>query len=155
MAGGAGAFASHEASSALWTFRPAPTGPIDVTAVGRTVRARGIRGHEVTALAAADTRSWRGIPLTAPARALLEIAPRLTTRELSDAVEQAQVKRLVTKRDIERTIERAGPRPAFARCGRSSRNPHSRARGPSGASSRSCARRDSLVSSRHVVLSTT
>lgn len=114
MAGGAGAFGSHEASSALWAFRPVPTGPIDITAVGRTVRARGIRGHEVTSLAAADTRTWRGIPVTSPARALLEIAPGLTTRELSDAVEQAQVKRLVTKRDIEQTIERAGARPGVA-----------------------------------------
>ena len=68
IAGGADVFASHEASSALWAFRPAPKGPIDVTAVGRTVRARGIRGHEVTALAAADIRTCRGIRVTAPAR---------------------------------------------------------------------------------------
>ncbi|MDP1847655.1 MAG: DUF559 domain-containing protein [Solirubrobacteraceae bacterium] len=48
--------------------------------------------------------------MSSPARALLEIAPRLTPRELADAVEQAQVKRLVTERDIAATIERAGAR---------------------------------------------
>ena len=51
-----------------------------------------------------------GIPVSSPARALLEIAPGLTPRELADAVEQAQIKRLVTKRDIAATIERAGGR---------------------------------------------
>lgn len=129
MAGGGGVRASHAASAALWSLRPEPTGPIDVTAVGRTVRGRGIRGHQVTRLSAADARTVRGIPVTSPARALLEIAPTLTPRELADAMEQAKIKRLVTKRDVVRAIERAGPRagvvalralieePAFTRSG--------------------------------------
>lgn len=110
LAGGNGACASHEASAALWGFRPPPSGPIDVTAVERCVRARGVRGHQVTALDPADTRTIRGIAVTSPARALLEIAPSLTGREFADAVEQAQVKRLVTKRDIAGTLDRAGAR---------------------------------------------
>lgn len=48
--------------------------------------------------------------MSSPARALLEIAPQLTARELADAVEQAQVKRLVTKRDLEAAIRHAGAR---------------------------------------------
>jgi very-short-patch-repair endonuclease len=56
-------------------------------------------------------RTIDGIPVTAPARALLEVAPELTPRELADAVEQAQIKRLVTKQDIAETLDRAGPRP--------------------------------------------
>jgi len=110
MAGGPGAVASHDASAAMWRFRRPYAGPIDVTAVGRTVRARGVRGHEVAALHRADKTAVRAIAVTSPARALLEIAPRLTPRELADAVEQAQVRRLVTKRDIAATLERAGAR---------------------------------------------
>lgn len=109
LACGADASLTHDASAALQGFRPHPKGPLDVTVAGRHVRVRGIRTHE-SPLAPRERRYVQGIPVSSPARALLEIAPQLTARELADAVEQAQVKRLVTKRDIEATIERAGSR---------------------------------------------
>lgn len=56
----------------------------------------------------------RGIPVTAPARALLEVAAELTPRELADAVEQAQIKRLVTKAQIAAAIERSPRRRGVA-----------------------------------------
>ena len=102
---------SHHFAAALHEMRPHPRGLIDVTILGRRVRRRGIRAHTVETLARADVWLLRGIPVTAPARALLEIAPELEFRELADAVEQAQVKRLVSKRDIAATIERAPRRP--------------------------------------------
>lgn len=68
------------------------------------------RGHDVAEVARDDVRELRGVAVSSPARALLEIAPHLTARELSDAVEQAQIKRVVTRRDIAATIERAGAR---------------------------------------------
>ena len=107
LCAGDGAWATHHASTALWAIRPEPAGPIDVTVIGRRLRARGVRGREVSALSARDIRTIDGIPVTAPARALLEVAPELTPRELADAVERAQIKRLVTKRDIAGAIERA------------------------------------------------
>ena len=48
-----------------------------------------------------------GIVVSAPARALLEIAPELSSSALADAVERAQVKQLVTKRELVAAIERA------------------------------------------------
>lgn len=113
-AAGRDSIVTHDAACGLIGIRPAPEGAIDITVIGRRVRRTGIRAHNVAKVARDDVRQIRGIPVSSPARALLEIAPRLTTRELSDAVEQAQVKRLVTKRDIEQTIERAGPRPGVA-----------------------------------------
>ena len=110
-AAGRGSIVTHDAACGLIGVRPHPDGPIDITVIARRVRPTGIRGHKVTRLARGDVREIRGIPVSSPARALLEIAPHLTARELADAVEQAQVKRLVTKRDLEATIERAGPRP--------------------------------------------
>ena len=113
-AAGRGSIVTHDAACGLMSVRPHPEGAIDITVIGRRVRRTGIRAHNVAKLARGDVREIRGIPVSSPARALLEIAPRVTARELADAVEQAQVKRLVTKRDIEQTIERAGPRPGVA-----------------------------------------
>ncbi len=56
-------------------------------------------------------RDVGAIPVTAPARTLLDNAARLPARELADAVELAQVKRLVTKRDIAAAIQRSPRRP--------------------------------------------
>jgi very-short-patch-repair endonuclease len=108
---GRGSIVTHDAACGLIDIRRHPEGAIDITVIGRRVRRTGIRAHKVARVARGDVRTIRGIPVSSPARALLEIAPRLTTRELSDAVEQMQIRRLVTKRDIEQAIERAGPRP--------------------------------------------
>jgi very-short-patch-repair endonuclease len=56
----------------------------------------------------------RGIPVTSPARALLDAAPELSARELAEAVEQAQVKGLVTKPQMAGTLQRAGARAGVA-----------------------------------------
>jgi very-short-patch-repair endonuclease len=114
LACGNDALASHHASLGLYGVRPLPAGPVDVTVVGRRVRQRGVRCHRTNALHPADRRMLRGIPVTAPARALLEVAAELTPRELANAVEQAQIKRLVTKVELTATIERAPRRPGAA-----------------------------------------
>lgn len=114
IACGARALASHHAALALYGIRPLPEGPIDVTAVGRHVAPRGVRPHTARTLHPAERRELHGIPLTSPARALLDVAPELTRRELADAVERAQVKRLVTKRELAAVIARAPRRPGVA-----------------------------------------
>jgi hypothetical protein len=90
LACGDDALASHHAALALYGIRSLVAGPIDVTTVGRHVAPRGVRPHRVRALHPADRRTLRGIPVTSPARALLEVAPELTRQELADAVEVAQ-----------------------------------------------------------------
>lgn len=108
---GRGSIVTADAACGLIGIRGHPPGAIDITVIGRRVRRTGVRAHNVAKVARADVREIRGIPVSSPARALLEIAPRLTARDLAEAVEQAQIKRLVTKRDVEQAIERAGPRP--------------------------------------------
>ena len=110
---GAGATATHEAARALWALGPRPSGPLDITVPGRHVRVGGIRTHE-TVLQRADVRTLHGISLTAPARTLLDVAATLTPGELATALEQAQIKRLVTKGAIAATIAR-NPRQPGAR----------------------------------------
>ena len=111
LACGGEALASHHAALWLYGVRPLPEGAVDVTVIGRRVRQRGVRAHRARRLDAADRGMLRGIPVTSPARALLEVAPELTPRELADAVEHAQVKQLVTKAELKSTIDRAPRRP--------------------------------------------
>lgn len=59
----------------------------------------------------AEIRALDGIPTTAPARTLLDIASDLPARELAGALEQAQIKRLLTKADIADALSRAPGRP--------------------------------------------
>ena len=95
LAGGDEASLSHWASCTLaglvrWDGRP-----IDVTVRGPAERSRpGIRFHRVRSLDASDVTRRNGIPCTTPARAILEIAPRLTDRRLKRLVRQAQAERL-------------------------------------------------------------
>ena len=114
LACGTDALASHHAALGLYGIRPLPTGPVDVTTVGRHVAPRGVRPHRTSELHPAQRRALRGIPATSPARALLEAAPELTPRELADAVEAAQVKRLVTKDDLAAAVELAPRRAGVA-----------------------------------------
>jgi very-short-patch-repair endonuclease len=108
---GPGSVVCAHAVCGLLGIRPHPPGVIDVAVIGRRVRRTGIRAHRLTTLDPRDVRAVRGIAITSPARALLEVAPELTPRELADAVEQAQIKRLITKRDLAATLDRAGAWP--------------------------------------------
>lgn len=111
LACGEGAVLSHHSAAARWGIRPPAPGPIDVTVVGRRVRPRGIRTHETASLHPVEIRALDGIPTTAPARTLLDIASDLPPRELAGALELAQIKRLLTKPDIAGAVSRAPSRP--------------------------------------------
>lgn len=108
LACGRGAFASGDAALGLYEVRAHVAGPVDVSVVGRRVRRAGIRVHRIDGVHRDDLRRERGLWLSTPARALLEVASELSAGELAAAVERAQVKRLVTQRQLEAVIARAG-----------------------------------------------
>ncbi|MGH2942482.1 MAG: DUF559 domain-containing protein, partial [Solirubrobacteraceae bacterium] len=110
MVSGTGAVVTRVSALALWAVGPPVPGPIDITVVGRRVRTCGIRRHESDFLHRDDIRLLRGIAVTSPARTLVDVASGLATRDLAAAVEQAQIKRLVTKREIAAALGRAGRR---------------------------------------------
>jgi len=100
LAAGAGALLSHYAAAVLWCVRPPREGPIDVTVPGRKTRARpGIRAHR-SDLHQADMTRKDGIPVTSPARTLLDLATTATPRDLARATEEAQVRRLVSTHSL-------------------------------------------------------
>lgn len=108
LAGGEGAFISHWSSAALrglvrWDGRR-----IDVTVPGSGARARdGIRFHRARRLDGRDVTRHHGIPVTTPARALLEIAPQLSDERLKRVVRKAQAERLAAVRQIADVLRRA------------------------------------------------
>ncbi|MGH2920038.1 MAG: DUF559 domain-containing protein [Solirubrobacteraceae bacterium] len=112
FAGGAHAVISHGDAAAVWEIRPPAEGPVHVTLVGGArVRHRGLRTHQARALHIADMRTLHGIPVTSPARTLLDIGAQLPAREFAAALEAAQIKRLVSKRHIDSTLDRSPRRP--------------------------------------------
>jgi very-short-patch-repair endonuclease len=80
----------------------------------RTERAhRGIRVHRSSKLEVQDITSHKGIPITTPARTLIDLAATFDYTALRRAVREAQ-RKLVTSRQILETLDRLGPRPGIA-----------------------------------------
>jgi len=112
LAAGDRAVLSHASAAALWGFAPAP-GPeedIHITTIGPKVRSRpGLKAHRSDTLQPCDIRRLHGLPVTAPARTLFDLAAT-TYRDLDRAFGQAHAQRLVTAREIEQLLDRIGPR---------------------------------------------
>jgi very-short-patch-repair endonuclease len=104
LACGPGAVVSHQNAAWLWTLLPAlgDAEPVHVSVPrGRDPRHRsGIRTHRVTAFGPAEVTAVDGIPVTAPARTLLDLAGTVGARELERAVARAEREQLATRGDI-------------------------------------------------------
>jgi very-short-patch-repair endonuclease len=117
LACGDGALLSHHSAAAVWGLRPSVSGDVHVTVIARETGRRrpGIRVHRVSELDPRDIRRYQGIAITSPARALLEIAPGLTERELERAIDEALVRRLVSHAAIAAVTNAYPNRRAVAR----------------------------------------
>ncbi|MGZ6593853.1 MAG: DUF559 domain-containing protein [Solirubrobacteraceae bacterium] len=98
LACGDRALLSHHSAAATWGLRPSFIGDVDVIVIGADCgRERaGIRVHRVEWLDPRDIRRYQGIPITSPARALLDITPDINDREVERALDQALIKRLTS-----------------------------------------------------------
>ncbi|HET7051917.1 MAG TPA: type IV toxin-antitoxin system AbiEi family antitoxin domain-containing protein [Solirubrobacteraceae bacterium] len=117
LACGDGTLLSHHSAAAVWGIRPFLDGDVDVTVVGRDpgTRRAGIRVHRTAQLDPRDTRRHQQIPITSPARALLDIAPEVSGRSLEWALDQALVKRLTTRAQIKAVLAAYPHRPGAPR----------------------------------------
>ena len=107
LAVGGPATVSHRSAAGAWRILPATDGAIEVSLVGRRVRSRpGIVVHHPAALDARDVRRVDGVPVTSPARTLVDLA-RVREERLDRALAEAQVLRLVTRAELEAAMERA------------------------------------------------
>jgi hypothetical protein len=84
LACGEGAVLSHRSAAAVWGIFKRWEQPFEVTAPSRHRRA-GIRIHQAT-LTCRDVTTQIGLPVTSPARTVLDMAPRLADKALARAV---------------------------------------------------------------------
>jgi very-short-patch-repair endonuclease len=110
MACGAEAVLSHQSAAALWGLRAHDPGEVHVT-IGRSgSQSRpGLRVHRTRSLGARDVRTRRGIPVTSPPRTLIDLADVLTERELSRAIDEAEVRGIAHRGELLAAVARAGP----------------------------------------------
>jgi len=100
LVGGPGAVLSHRGASWLWRLLPHPaaTPALDVTVPARQVKSRpGVRVHCVRGLLQDETSTLKGIPITSPARTLLDLAAALPAAELEQAMAQAERRHLASR----------------------------------------------------------
>jgi very-short-patch-repair endonuclease len=114
LACGPSASVSHRSAASLWGLAESPAEHVEVTVTGRARVRDGIRAHGVAALHRADRDRVRGIPTTAPARALIDFAAEATDEELERATGEAYARELVTDAKIFAAIERAPRRAGIA-----------------------------------------
>jgi hypothetical protein len=95
LACGPTAVLSHAAAGALWDLRRSETGTVDVTVPGTGGRQRrpGIRIHRARSLDGQTTRH-DGVPVTTPARTILDLATTLDRRGIERLLDHAENARL-------------------------------------------------------------
>lgn len=100
LAGGRGAALSHASAAALWELRGSDATIVDVT-VRRTGRTRpGLRLHRPRTLRATEVTVHDRIPVTTPARTILDLAGVLQRRPLERVLDQAEHARLTDVRSL-------------------------------------------------------
>jgi very-short-patch-repair endonuclease len=95
LACGPGAVLSHRTAAWLWRILEFAGELIEVT-VPRSNRRPGLIVHRSRSLGPEDTRMHLGLPVTAPARTLLDLGEVVTARELERAFDEAITQRLTT-----------------------------------------------------------
>lgn len=115
LACGPGAVVSHRSAAGLWRLAAPPTGEVALTVVGRDCRSRaGLRVHQVEALDPRDRSRRQGIPLTAPARTLIDYASTPGIDESERAIAEAFALKLLTESQLNAAMQRAPHRAGVA-----------------------------------------
>ncbi len=98
---------SHGSAAALWGMCPRPSAEIEVIVIGRHPGVRdGVRIHRVRDLDPIDCCKRDGIPLTSPARTLIDLAASRTSRELERAFDEGRIRGLVSPKALSAALVR-------------------------------------------------
>jgi hypothetical protein len=97
LAAGRGAVLSHATAAAAWDLRRTTSGIVHVTVAGRGGRERraGMRVHRCGTLTTDDATTHRGIPITTPARTIVDLSRTLKGRPLEQLVDLADQRGLI------------------------------------------------------------
>ena len=105
---GADCVVSHASAAALWQVAEPLDGWVETTVIGRHPRhVEGIHVYRVAALDIRDTRVHRGLPVTSPARTLIDYAGAAGEAAASRAVNEARALGLVTDEALLAAMQRA------------------------------------------------
>jgi very-short-patch-repair endonuclease len=104
LAAGPGAVLSHSSAAALWGIRDAARARPEVT-VARRRRLTSVTTHRI-ALAEDEITINDGIPVTTPARTLVDLAEQLTPQRLERAVHEAEYRRLTSPLSVDALLTR-------------------------------------------------
>jgi very-short-patch-repair endonuclease len=102
-----GAVLSHHSAATLWGLRPQRDGIVHVLVPGGPAGPfAGVRVHRTKPFVAEDVRIRAALPVTSPARTIIDLAPDLTDRQLEFTVDQAITERLLRPADLRRALQR-------------------------------------------------
>jgi very-short-patch-repair endonuclease len=105
LACGDGAVLSGRAAAHLLGLVRGPTPPPQVTTLTRRV-VKNVEPHHARHLDPRDKTLWQGIPVTTPARTLVDLAAALSEHELGRAVHEAGIRHNTTPEDVEAALAR-------------------------------------------------
>ncbi|MDQ6776841.1 MAG: type IV toxin-antitoxin system AbiEi family antitoxin domain-containing protein [Actinomycetota bacterium] len=105
LACGPGAALSHSSAATLWGISKHWSSPLEVTTSSGRARSR-LRVHRSKSLTRRDITRQFGIPVTSPARTLLDNSPRLTDRALGRAVDDLRLRRYLWLADLAELLDR-------------------------------------------------
>lgn len=118
LASGPGAALSHHTAATLWGLRPGIARPVHVTIPedrGRPALS-GVKLHRSRILTPGDIRILDGLPVTSPARTLLDVAIALPDRDVERLMNEAiYSRRLVTLQQLSALLKRVGGHPGRRR----------------------------------------
>ncbi len=104
-----GGVASHRCAARLWSLRACDDLAVEVTVCGRRrPELAGVTGHTTSELGVLDTTTRMSIPVTTPARTLLDLGAVAPETVVESAVEDALHRGIVTRSWLARTLERSG-----------------------------------------------
>jgi very-short-patch-repair endonuclease len=120
LAVGPGAVVSHCSAAALWGLVPScADDQVDILLAGRDAgrRRQGIRVHRTPALHPRDATTYEQVPMTTPARALLDITPVLSQPQLEKSFDAGLKGRILTRHGVAVTVARSPDCRGAARLG--------------------------------------
>jgi very-short-patch-repair endonuclease len=106
-----GAVASHRAAASLWDIEGFTPAPVEIsTTGGGSCPPKGVICHRVTSLPPGDVTRRHGIPVTTPARTLLDLGAVAGKRRVERAMHQLLRRGLVSVERLQRIVDEAGGR---------------------------------------------
>jgi very-short-patch-repair endonuclease len=105
------AVASHRAAASLWDIEGFTSAPVEIsTTVGGSRPPKGVICHRVASVAAGDVTRRYGIPVTTPARTLLDLGAVAGKRRVERAMHQLLRRGLVSVERLQRMVGDSGGR---------------------------------------------